>query len=269
VDGRRIPVLNGLFHGLTSAEVVDSVATAIAAGRRGYLCTVNVAILMMMRADRALQGFVERAGWVVADGQPLVWASRLGPRPIPERVAGVDLIGALCARAASDGFGVYLLGATEETVRAAAAALAGRYPGLAISGTASGYFSPAQAAARARAVAASGARLLFVGMGAPRQEQFIERHWAELGVNVAVGVGGSFDVLAGKRWRAPALAQKLGLEWAFRAAQEPRRLLPRYLETSSRFLWLIARDQWRRWRTAPGLGSSPPEAALPGSSLAA
>lgn len=230
--------------------MVESVASAIAAGRRGYMCTVNVAILMMMRSDRVLQSFVERARWVVADGQPLVWASRLGPQPLPERVAGVDLIGALCARAARDGFGVYLLGATDETVRATAAALVRRYPGLTISGVASGYFSPCEAARRARAIAASGARLLFVGMGAPLQEQFIEQHWAALGVNVAIGVGGSFDVLAGKRWRAPLLAQRLGLEWAFRAVQEPGRLLPRYLETSTRFLWLIGREQWRRWRAA-------------------
>jgi N-acetylglucosaminyldiphosphoundecaprenol N-acetyl-beta-D-mannosaminyltransferase len=209
----------------------------------------------MMRSDRALQSFVERARWVVADGQPLVWASRLGPRPIPERVAGVDVMGALCARAVRDGFGVYLLGGTDETVQAAAAALARHYPGLTISGAASGYFSPRDAAGRVRTIAASGARLLFVGMGAPLQEQFIDRHWAALGVNVAVGVGGSFDVLAGKRWRAPALAQKLGMEWAFRAIQEPARLLPRYIQTSTRFLWLIGREQWRRRWARPGCAS--------------
>ena len=231
--------------------MIESVVFAIDAGARGYLCTVNVSILMMMRSDRRLQRFVERARWVVADGQPLIWASWFGGTPIPERVAGVDLIDQLCARAAREGFGVYLLGATEETVQAAAAALARKHPGLAISGAADGYFSPHEAPERARAVAASGARLLFVGMGAPRQERFIERHWEALGVNVAVGVGGSFDVLAGKRWRAPRLVQKLGLEWAFRAAQEPRRLLPRYVETNSRFLWLIARDKLaRRWAQA-------------------
>ncbi|HWO14824.1 MAG TPA: WecB/TagA/CpsF family glycosyltransferase [Polyangiaceae bacterium] len=233
--------------------MIESVVSAIGAGERGYLCTVNVAILMLMRADRGLQRFVESARWVVADGQPLVWASRLAGTPLPERIAGVDLMDRLCARAAREGFGVYLLGGTDQSVRAAAAALARKYPRLVISGVADGYFSAREAPERARAVAASGAKLLFVGMGAPRQEGFIEQHWAGLGVNVALGVGGSFDVVSGKRWRAPELAQKLGLEWAFRAAQEPRRLLPRYVGSNSRFLWLLTREHLgRRWgRAAP------------------
>lgn len=227
--------------------MIDAIAGAIDADERAVLCTVNVAILMAMRNNRFLQRFVERARWVVADGQPLVWASRLGGTPIPERVAGVDLMDRLCALAAREGLGVYLLGATDEIVRAAADALSLKYPSLMICGAAHGYFAPHEAPERARAIAASGAHLLFVGMGAPRQERFIEACWAELGVNVAIGVGGTFDVIAGKRWRAPALLQKLGLEWAFRAAQEPRRLLPRYLESNSRFLWLLAREQLGRW----------------------
>jgi N-acetylglucosaminyldiphosphoundecaprenol N-acetyl-beta-D-mannosaminyltransferase len=253
VDRARVRILNGSFHVLTSADVIESVVSAIAAGERGYLCTVNVAILMAMRSDPGLQRFGERARWLVADGQPLVWASRLGGTPLPERVAGVDLVDRLCARAAREGFGVFLLGGTEHSVRAAAAMLGGKHPGLTISGTAHGYFSRREAPARAQAVAASGAKLLFVGMGAPRQERFIEEHWAELGVNVALGVGGSFDVVSGQRWRAPSLAQKLGLEWAFRAAQEPRRLLPRYVETNSRFIWLLTREHLgRRWGKARG-----------------
>lgn len=211
------------------------------------MCTVNVAILMLMRSDQGFRACVERARWVVADGQPLVWASRLGPRALPERVAGIDLMQQLCARAAREGFGVYLLGATPGSVQAAAAALVAKYPRLRICGYDDGYFSAEEAPARVRAIAASGARVLFVGMGAPLQERFIVEHWASLGVNVALGVGGSFDVIAGRRRRAPALLQRLGLEWAFRAAQEPTRLLPRYLASNTRFLCLLAGEQARGW----------------------
>jgi N-acetylglucosaminyldiphosphoundecaprenol N-acetyl-beta-D-mannosaminyltransferase len=243
-------VLNGRFDALTASEAVEAVADTIASGACGYLCTVNVAILMMMRANFRLQRFVERARWVVADGQPLVWASRLAGAPIPERVTGLDLIDALSARAERDGFGVALLGASDDVVQRASAALLAKYPRLRVCAALSGYFADGEARERVRAISRSGAELLFVGMGVPRQERFIEDHFRELGVNVALGVGGSFEVLAGRRRRAPALAQRMGLEWAFRAAQEPERLLPRYVRTNAQFIWLItlelARAGWRK-----------------------
>jgi N-acetylglucosaminyldiphosphoundecaprenol N-acetyl-beta-D-mannosaminyltransferase len=239
-DGVRL--LNGRFDPLTTEATVEAVAAAIRAGERGALCTVNVAILMMMRQDPDLQRFVDRARWTVADGQPLVWASRMAGTPLPERVAGVDLVDLLCARAVRDGFGVYLLGATGEVVRATAEALRSRHPGLDLRGVADGYFGPEEAAARARAVAESGAALLLVGMGVPRQERFIEEQWERLGARVVIGVGGSFDVLAGLRRRAPPFLQRAGLEWAYRLAQEPRRLFRRYLVTNSRFVGLMSRE---------------------------
>jgi N-acetylglucosaminyldiphosphoundecaprenol N-acetyl-beta-D-mannosaminyltransferase len=223
-------------------EAVNAVARAIREGERGYLCTVNVAILMMMRGDPRLQRYVDRARWVVADGQPLIWAARLGADPLPERVAGVDLIEVLCERAQADGFGVYLLGADAATVEATARALRAKFPRLDLRGYADGYFGAAQASERARAVAESGAKLLLVAMGVPRQEHFIEEQWENLGASVAIGVGGSFDVIAGLRKRAPALLQRTGFEWAFRLVQEPRRLFMRYLVTNSQFVGLVSRD---------------------------
>lgn len=250
-----VRILNGRFDPRSTDEMIEAVAQAIRAGERGVLCTVNVAILMMMRSDPRLQRFVDAARWTVADGQPLVWASRLGPKPIPERVTGVDLIDLLCARAARDGFGVYLLGASIGTVRKAADVLRARHRGLDIRGIADGYFSPEQAADRARAVAESGADLLFVAMGAPRQEYFVEDQWERLGARVVIGVGGSFEVIAGHQKRAPLILQHAGLEWAFRLAQEPRRLFKRYLVTNSQFLGLMFREfvpELARARREPG-----------------
>jgi len=239
-SSRSSRILNGRFDRLSADQVIEELIRTIRAGQRGTLCTVNVAILMMMRSNARLQRFVDSARWSVADGQPLIWASRLGPRPLPERVTGIDLIDQLCGRAVPENIGVYLLGASDKIARATADALRTRHPGLDVRGCADGYFGPNEAPARARAVAASGAEILFVAMGVPRQEYFIEEQWEQLGARVVIGVGGSFDVIAGLRKRAPVFIQRAGLEWAYRVAQEPRRLFKRYLITNSQFIGLMS-----------------------------
>jgi N-acetylglucosaminyldiphosphoundecaprenol N-acetyl-beta-D-mannosaminyltransferase len=240
-SSRSTSILNGRFDRLSADQLVEELIQTIHAGQRGTLCTVNVAILMMMRSDARLQRFVDSARWTVADGQPLIWASRFTQQPLPERVTGIDLIDQLCARAARENIGVYFLGASDKIVRATADVLRTRHRGLDVRGCADGYFGPDEAPARARAVAASGAELLFVAMGVPRQEQFIEEQWEQLGARVVIGVGGSFDVTAGLRKRAPVFFQRAGLEWAYRVAQEPRRLFKRYLLTNTQFIGLISR----------------------------
>ncbi len=245
---KTVRLLNVAFDPLTLDQTVDLIGHRLHAAERGYMCTVNVAILMMMRADPRLQRFVENAAIVVADGEPLVWSSRSLGCPLPERVAGIDLVGRVCELAAREGFGVYLLGAKKAVVDKVAARLQERYPGLILSGVEDGYFSDGEAETRARAVAESGARILVTAMGVPRQEYFIEQYWDRLGVTFAIGVGGSFDVLAGLRSRAPGLMQRAGLEWVFRLAQEPRRLWKRYLTTNAQFLYLMSRELLDRSR---------------------
>lgn len=244
---RRIRFLNAYFDPLTLPQTVDAVFKLIGSGHRGWLCTVNVAILIMMRTDARLQSFVDRAALVVADGQPLVWCAPWFGQPLPERVTGVDLVEALCERAAHEGSRVYLLGATAEIVATVAQRLCGRHPNLQIE-YADGYFAKEDAPARAERIRASGAKILFVGMGVPRQENFLEEQWERLGVDMAIGVGGSFDVLAGLRSRAPIWVQKIGMEWLFRLIQEPRRLFMRYLATNSSFVWLLVCELLKRNR---------------------
>ncbi len=244
---RRVRILNGEFDPLTLPQTVDAVFRLLGSEQRGWLCTVNVTILMMMRADAHLQDFVDRAALVVADGQPLVWCAPWFGEILPERVTGVDLVDALCERAAREGKRVYLLGATDEIVSSLAQRLQDRYPNLQVT-HANGYFAEDEASARADRVKASGAAILLVGMGAPRQENFIEQQWSRLGVGLAIGVGGSFDVLSGLRARAPAWMQELGLEWLFRLVQEPRRLFPRYLTFNTQFIWLVLRRLLNRYR---------------------
>ena len=244
---RRVRILNGQFDPLTLPQTVDAVFCKLEAGERGWLCTVNVAILMMMRADARLQTFVDRAALVVADGQPIVWCAPWLGQSLPERVTGVDLVDAVCERAAHEGKRIYLLGATEDVVAKVAQRLQARWSSLGIA-CGDGYFEIDEAPVRADRVRASGADILFVGMGVPRQEYFIEEQWHRLGVGIAIGVGGSFDVLAGLRARAPTWMQKAGMEWLFRTVQEPRRLLTRYIVTNCQFSWHVLCAYLRRIR---------------------
>lgn len=242
---KPVQILNAEFAPVTLADTVDWVRDWIESGQRGYICTVNVAILMMMRSNPTLQSFVDGASLVVADGQPLVWASRLKSDRLPERVTGVDLIDELCEFAAREGYGVYFLGARRPVIEAAAKRLADRFPGLRVSGIADGYFDWDEAPARARAVRESGAKILFVGMGVPRQEEFIASQWEELGVQLAMPVGGSFEVAAGTARRAPVAVQRIGMEWFFRLVQEPRRLWKRYLVTNTQFICQLLKGSAR------------------------
>lgn len=243
----RVRVLNGALDPLTQDAAVAEAFRAIDGGRRGWICTVNVSTLMAMRKSPRLQRFVDDAMLSVADGQPLVWCAPIFGGKVPERVAGIDLMDALCARAATAGRSVYLLGATARVLELALHAMRARHPGLMIDGS-DGYFSDAQGERRAEMIRSSGASLLFVGMGTPRQESFIATHWTGLGVAVAVPVGGSFDVVGGVVMRAPLWARRAGLEWVFRMCQEPKRLLPRYLVTNTRFCLLIVAAAWGRLR---------------------
>jgi len=239
---KTVRLLNGRFHPLTLDQTVAALRQRIHDGNRGHVCTVNVAVLMMMRQHPRLQRFVDHAAIVTADGLPLIWSSRILKEPLPERVTGIDLIEKLCQMASEEGFGIYLLGGRQTMLAMVAARLKKNYPKLIVSGVMDGYFPIEHAETRARAVAKSGAQILLVGMGVPRQEYFIEKYWDQLKVPVAIGVGGSFEVLAGIRRRAPVAMQKIGLEWLFRLLQEPRRLWKRYLGTNTLFLLLMGRE---------------------------
>ena len=249
----RVQVLNAALDPLTHDETVDAIFAAIGAGRRGWVCTANVSTLMAMRKSPELQSFVDRSMLTVADGQPLVWSAPLFGGRLPERVTGVDLLDSLCRRAESAGHGVFLLGASADVLAGAVARLRLNHPALRID-AANGYFGAHEQASRAAAIRASGASLLFVGMGTPRQEAFIDRHWDRLGVAIAIPVGGTFDVLSGAVLRAPAWIGRLGLEWLVRLIQEPRRLLPRYLVTNTMFCGLIVTKIVARLKGRPSAG---------------
>ncbi|KRD42976.1 UDP-N-acetyl-D-mannosamine transferase [Cellulomonas sp. Root930] len=227
---------------LTMAQVLDRCDTALATRRRLLVGVVNAAKVVNLHKDPLLRDSLLEADVLLADGQSVVWASRLLRHPLPERVAGIDLFEELLARADRSGRGIYLLGARPEVLAALVERIGQRFPGLRVAGSRDGYFTSEQASEVADDIAASGADMLFLGMVSPKKEMFLAAHGDRLGVPVLHGVGGSFDVLAGVTRRAPRAWQRLGLEWAYRLVQEPGRLWRRYLTTNTVFIWLTIRE---------------------------
>jgi len=243
---RVVDVLGFPVHAVREDEAVARVFDAL--DRRDAPAyrhvALNAAKLVAALRDEALAEHIRTADLVTADGAGvLALARRLGSS-LPERVTGIDLMEALCGEAARRGRSVFLLGAAPGVADAAAAALRARHPGLQIAGTGAGDWdpeAPAEEQSTVDAVAASGADLLFVALGTPRKEAFCAR-WAErCGAGFVMGVGGAFDVLSGRRRRAPVALQRAGLEWAWRWAQEPVRLAPRYGADGARFVGLLVR----------------------------
>jgi len=211
---------------------------------------VNLDFVRIAEQDPDYKRVLNRADLAVADGVPLVWLSRLGRAALPERVAGIDLVEECCRLAARSGVPLFLLGAGPGVAEAAGHALVRRHPGLRIAGTFAPPFAPPTPegdAEMVRLVQAAGRCVLFVAFGAPRQDQFISAHLGELDAAIAMGVGGSFDILAGTISRAPLWMQRSGLEWVWRLIKEPGRLWRRYLVRDLPFaVGLAARALFRR-----------------------
>jgi N-acetylglucosaminyldiphosphoundecaprenol N-acetyl-beta-D-mannosaminyltransferase len=224
------------------SQVLDRVAEAIQRRRPLLIGVVNAAKVVNMQRDEALRQSVLEADLVLADGMSVVWASRALGIPLPERVAGIDLMMEMLRRGSEMGWAVYFLGATQDVLDGTTARIAADFPGVRIAGSHHGYFSTDDEPAIAQAIRASAADILLVAMTSPRKEQFLARWNETLSVPVCHGVGGSFDVVAGKVQRAPASWRRLGLEWLYRVKQEPRRLWRRYLVTNSLFCALVLRE---------------------------
>lgn len=204
---------------------------------------VNAAKLVMMERDSRLREIVNGCPVVSADGQSVVWAGRLLGVRLPERVTGIDLMQRLLERASTQGWRVYLLGAQREVVSRVAQTLS---PRVTVAGWRDGYWSDDEDELVVEEIARSAADILFVALPSPRKEMWVAPRLERLGVPLCVGVGGSFDVLAGVRRRAPEWMQRAGLEWLFRLAQEPRRLTGRYAKTNILFAAMVGRELARR-----------------------
>jgi N-acetylglucosaminyldiphosphoundecaprenol N-acetyl-beta-D-mannosaminyltransferase len=244
----RASVLGCEIDRLDMQQTLEACNRAIASGDYVQHMAINAAKLVAYQDDPRLREIVSECSLVNADGQAVVWASKLLGDPLPTRVAGVDLMQELLALAARKGYSVYILGAHAEVLGRAIGVIREANPGLRIAGYRDGYFDDAEVDGVARAIRSSGAEILFVAMSSPRKEYFLGAYGRTLGVPLVMGVGGSIDVIAGVTARAPALMQRLGLEWLFRLLQEPRRLASRYISTNARFVVLVLRERFRRRR---------------------
>ncbi|GIF76241.1 WecB/TagA/CpsF family glycosyltransferase [Asanoa siamensis] len=219
---------------ITERRVVTVVRRALARGHGGRILTPNVDIVRQARSCPEVRAFLDDATLVVADGMPLIWASRLASNPLPERVTGSSLIWSLSAGLAADTRSVFVLGGdTPDIAQRAADRLATSCPGLAVAGHRSPPFGfdadPAAVDDAVASVVAAAPDLVFVGIGFPRQERLIGRLRSELPRTWFLGCGMAVNFVAGHQHRAPVWMQRAGLEWAHRLGSEPRRLARRYL----------------------------------------
>jgi N-acetylglucosaminyldiphosphoundecaprenol N-acetyl-beta-D-mannosaminyltransferase len=248
------------FTPFTLGETVAAVSKLIAAGEPAYFITANTHYVMLTAENPDLSLINQRAAFIVADGAPLVWASRWQGSHLPERVAGSDLIFELYAKAAQEGYRVFFLGGAAGVAEEAARRLRVRYPNLEIAGTECPPFrtlTPEEETDLINRIRSARPDLLFVAFGQPKGERWIDQHLAELQVPVSVQVGASLDFAAGRVSRAPHWMQKTGLEWAFRLALEPKRLFARYALNAWFILRMVIRDLTPASRRSEVLHSAP------------
>lgn len=234
------------------ADSLDAVDSFIKKGEAAYIVTPNVDCIVKLQKDEDFQAIYRNASLVLADGMPLLWAAKFLGIPLKEKVSGSDLLPRLCAVAVDKGYRVFFLGGREGAARKTAEVLKARHPGLQVAG----YYAPpfgfekdeAENEKVVRMIKEAKPDILFVGLGAPKQEKWIFRYKDEYRVPVSVGIGGSFELIAGVVKRAPVWMQRAGLEWFWRLMMEPRRLWRRYIIEDLVFFWLVWEQKLRRRR---------------------
>jgi N-acetylglucosaminyldiphosphoundecaprenol N-acetyl-beta-D-mannosaminyltransferase len=234
---------------LTFEQALDKVDALIEEGSPSYFITANLHYAMLTARDRRLTLLNAGAAFVLTDGMPLVWASRWRTRKLPERVAGSDLVPALCERAAECGHRVFLLGGAPGVGDEAAKQLVERFPGLKIVGVAApnlGSMTWPERCDLFEQIRSARPHLLFAAFGQPKGELWLAEHAEALGVPVTVQIGASLDFVAGRVPRSPRWMQRVGLEWIYRLWREPRRLLGRYFSNGLFALRMLAKDALTR-----------------------
>ncbi|MCR9293722.1 MAG: WecB/TagA/CpsF family glycosyltransferase [bacterium] len=227
---------------------VRLVDTLVHHGAPSYLVTANLNYLMLTADLPQLHEVNRHAAAVLADGFPILLKSRFSSRPLPERVAGADLIVELARLSANRGYRMFFLGGSEGVARAAAARLVKQFPALQIAGCYAPPFRKLSAAEQADLfdrIRGAQPAILLVAFGQPKGELWIYEHHRQLGVPLSIQLGASFDFLAGQARRAPKAWQRLGCEWLYRALSDPKRLVPRYTRNACFLARVLLRDAWQ------------------------
>ncbi|WP_291967899.1 WecB/TagA/CpsF family glycosyltransferase [Caloramator sp.] len=228
---------------VTMVQCIDIIDKLIQKRSMSYVVTPNVDHIVKLERDEEFLEVYKHANLVLADGMPLIWVSKILGTPIKEKVSGSDLFPKLCEFAAQKGYKVFFLGGDTGVVQKAAEVLKARYKNLKVCGVYTPTYGFEKKEAENKKIIKlltdSAPDILFVGVGAPKQEKWIYNHKDQIKVPVSIGIGASFDFIAGTKKRAPKWMQSVGLEWFYRFIQEPRRMFKRYFVEDMRFITII------------------------------
>jgi N-acetylglucosaminyldiphosphoundecaprenol N-acetyl-beta-D-mannosaminyltransferase len=248
----RVDLLGARIDRLERHALTEWLAAFLDSGRPHQVVTANLDFIAIARRRPSFARVIDSADLVVCDGKPLQWASRLQGEPIPARVTGMDLVLHTAKLSAERGYRIFFMGGAPGVAARAGRALEQLFPGVVMAGTLSprqGHFEAEEDARIVAQIRAARPDALFVALGAPRQDEWIQDHLEQLGVPLCAGIGGVFNFLAGETRRAPEWIQQMGMEWAFRLAQEPSRLWRRYLvDDLPLFFELVAHQAAARLR---------------------
>ncbi|EGP5401497.1 MAG: WecB/TagA/CpsF family glycosyltransferase [Enterococcus faecium] len=233
---KRVKLLGTSVDAFTFDETIEKMIEVIKKRQVTQHVVLNANKINLMYKDEKLKKIIEGCGIINADGQSVVWADRLFNHVVPERVTGIDLFEKLVEVAANAGFHVFYLGATQDVVEKVIAKHKKDYPELQIAGYRNGYFDKEKSEEIVKEIADSSADILFLAIPSPDKEYWLDKYKESLNVPLLIGVGGSFDVVAGKVKRAPKFFQKMGLEWFYRFIQEPHKMFKRYFFGNLEFI---------------------------------
>lgn len=244
-DQSRVVLFGCPIDNLSTDEAINRIEGFIQRGGAHRYFAVNVHKIVAFRRYPHLRAMANHSDLVTADGQPILWAARIFGKSLKERVTGIDLMDRLVQVSATKHYSIYLLGAKRDTLECLVQRYKKQFPEIKIAGMQHGYFSKNEEPVVVKAIREARPDILFIGMSSPRKEEFIERYSEELKIPFVMGVGGSFDVLAGTVARSPVWMQRLGLEWLWRIRQEPGRMWKRYLFDAVVFMLIVIRQIFR------------------------
>ena len=242
---KKIDFLGIPIAALTMQETLVKIEKCIEANEHIHHSVVNAGKFVLMQNDKKLEESVLKADLINADGQAIVWAASFLGKPLPVRVAGIDLMENLVQKSFEKGYKCFFFGAKENIVSKVVEKYSKLYSKNIIAGYRSGFFNSNEEQDIVKEIIRSGANILFVAMSSPKKEIFLNKFKLQLKyINFIMGVGGSFDVISGDIKRAPVFMQKIGLEWFYRFFQEPRRMWKRYLIGNTKFIYFIMRNKF-------------------------
>ncbi|MDT1957205.1 WecB/TagA/CpsF family glycosyltransferase [Carnobacterium divergens] len=245
MDTKRIQLLGSYLNCLTMTETLLIIDEIIQQRIPTQHVVINASKINLMSENTDLREIINESPLINADGQSIVWAGRFLGADIPERVTGIDLFTELVKKAAVNGWRLYYFGSEEDVVRKVIALHKKEYPDLIVAGYRNGFFDDAESKEIAKEIYESHADILFVAFSSPKKEYWIHQYKDSLNVPFMMGVGGSFDVIAGKTKRAPKWMQNIGMEWFYRLIQEPKRMFSRYLKGNTKFIIKVLKTKIR------------------------